>query len=65
MTKHADDDPVTVGFDSSRNISFNGEGEELGVTWGQWRAMSEEQRNATISDFVFELIDVFVEDDEE
>lgn len=64
MSKHADDEQVTYGYDSSRNVTFRGEGEELGVTWGEWRAMSQKERDDLLDQTVWELIDLYVEDEE-
>lgn len=64
MDKHADDEQVTVGYSASSNISFNGEGQELGFTWGEWRAMSEKQRTDELTNHLWTLVDLYVEDDE-
>lgn len=48
MPKHADDDEVLVGYESSHNISFHGKDDELGITWGEWRKLSEEQRTEDV-----------------
>jgi hypothetical protein len=61
MSEHADDDQVMVGYESSLNISFKGEGEELGYTWGQWRKMSEKARVDALTDYLWTLVDVYVE----
>jgi hypothetical protein len=63
--KHEDDEPVMYGYSSSRNISMRGSDEELGVTWGEWREMSDKQRADAIQETVNELIDVWVEADED
>ena len=67
MPKHADDDPVMVGYDSNRNITFNNEHsrDELGYTWGEWRGMSDAERDGTLKDYLFELVEVFVVDQED
>lgn len=59
-----DDDPVMFGFDSSRNISFRGEGGS-GLTWGEWRKMNRAEKDDVIQDFVNSLIDVYVVGDED
>lgn len=64
MMKHNDDDEVTVSYSSSRNISFHGEGESIGITWGDWREMSEKQRNEELDEFLYDLVDISVDDDE-
>lgn len=61
---HADDDPVLVGFSSSRNASMHGKHEELGLTWGEWRAMTESERDDLMQEYVNELIDAHVEREE-
>jgi hypothetical protein len=60
---HADDEQVTYGYESSRNISFSGKGEYLGVTWREWRAMSEEERTSLLTDTLWELAQVYVENE--
>ena len=64
MPKHADDEPVVYGYGSSRNISMRGEG-ELGFTWGEWRVMDEDARREFLNEIVFELVEVYVKDDED
>ncbi len=61
---HADDEPVTYGYGSSANITFRGEGIELGVTWGEWRAMPERERNQLLNEKLWELAQIYIEDDE-
>jgi hypothetical protein len=66
--KHADDEPVMVGYSSGRNISFRNnykEGDELGVTWGEWREMSRAEQNEIINEYLNNLVDVWVIDDED
>lgn len=65
MPKHDDNDPVLVGYDSSRNVTFNGQHEELGYTWGDWREMTQKERDDTLEQYLWELVDVYVEDNEE
>jgi hypothetical protein len=67
VPKHNDDDPVMVGYASSKNISFrnsSSKGEELGVTWGEWREMTEKERDEVIEEYVNELVQVWVLEDE-
>jgi hypothetical protein len=65
MPKRADDDLVMVGYASSKNISFRSQQpEELGPTWGEWREMTEAQKDEAFSEYLFNLVDVWVEDDE-
>ena len=66
MTKHADDDQVMVGFSSNRNISMRSHRpEELGYTWGDWREMSQDERHEAMNEYIHELVEAWVEDDEE
>ena len=62
--RHADDDPVLFGYSSSENVTFNGENEESGYTWGQWRAMTEDEQVKARTDFLWTIAEVYVEDDE-
>lgn len=62
MPKHADHEEVEVRYASSRNITFNGT-DSLGITWGDWREMSEKERDNTVAEFLFNLVDVSVVDD--
>jgi hypothetical protein len=66
MPKHADDDPVMVGFSSSRDAQFNSRhgADELGYTWGDWRKMSADEQADAISGYLHDLVEVWVEDDE-
>ncbi|BAL87345.1 hypothetical protein AMIS_21250 [Actinoplanes missouriensis 431] len=66
MPKHADSDPVKVGYSSSRDAQFNSRNgaDELGYTWGEWRAMSRDQQADALTEYVFTLVDVWVEEDE-
>lgn len=65
MTKHNDDDPVILEYSSSTNISFHGE-TAVGITWSEWREMSDTEKNEAITDVVFNgLIDVNVAGDED
>ena len=60
---HEDSDPVTVSYASSKNISFHGKGIETGYTWGDWREMSQADRDAAIDDVVWDLIEISVDGD--
>lgn len=66
MTKHADDEPVMFGYSSGHNITFNNKDgrDESGYTWGEWRKMSDKDREDTLQEYLNELVDVFVQDDE-
>ena len=66
MSRHNDDDPVLVGYESSVNISMRShEPEELGVTWGEWREMNIKGRREVMNEYVHNLVDAWVEDDED
>jgi hypothetical protein len=56
-----------VGYDSPHNITFNNElsPDELGYTWGQWRDMSDAERGDILRNYMFELVEVFVVDQED
>lgn len=63
--KHNDDDPVMARYASSRNISFCSRGgEELGITWGEWREMSDREQSEILQEYMNELVDVWIEEDE-
>lgn len=62
MAEHKDEEQVTFGYASSKNITFHGKGLELGVTWGEWREMSEKAQAETINEAVWELVDIWVEE---
>lgn len=64
MSQHNDDDPVIFGYESSYNISFRGE-EESGYTWGEWRKMTDSQKNAALDEHVWTLVDLYVKDEDE
>jgi ribosomal protein L29 len=38
--------------------------DEIGYTWGEWREMSEEERERELQDIVNELVEVYIVDDE-
>ncbi len=66
MPKHADDEPVMVSYAASSNITFKSrEPEELGPTWGEWREMNDKEKNEAFTDYLFNLVDVWVEGDED
>lgn len=64
--KHADSDPVLFGYSSSRNVTFQsrGGGDDSCYTWGEWRAMSSAQQNEIVQEYVNDLVQVWVEEDE-
>lgn len=63
MTKHEDNDDVILGYASSANITFRGE-LYVGYTWGEWREMSQKEKDEAVDEVLYELVDVWVEDDE-
>jgi hypothetical protein len=65
MPKHADDEPVTVSYSASSNIKFHGSGEELGYTWGEWRMLSRKEQDDALTEFLFALVDVSIDEEEE
>lgn len=56
---HADDDPVVFGYASTVNISFSG-AIESGYTWGDWREMSEADKDAARQEFIYDTLGVEV-----
>jgi hypothetical protein len=66
MAKHDDDDPVMMGYGAFSNITFHHPegGRESGYTWGDWREMSQESKDEAIQDFLNELVEVWVLDEE-
>lgn len=66
MPKHADDDPVLFGYSSDYNAGFEDRhGDERGISWGEWRAMSPTERSRAMQEYVNELVEVFVVDQED
>lgn len=65
MPKHADDEPVTFSYESSHNITFHGEREELGYTWGDWRAMTPKERADVLNETLWSLAQVSIDDNED
>ncbi len=65
MPKHDDNEPVMVGHSSSRYSGARSqEPEELGYTWGEWRALTEDEQRNAIDDYRAELMGVWIEGDE-
>lgn len=62
MPKPHDNDPVMVSYSAMSNISFRGE-DELGYTWGEWRQMDKPAQDEAVSEFLFQLVDVYVKED--
>lgn len=60
---HNDADEVEVRYESSRNITFRGT-DTLGITWGDWRQMSRDEQDEALTEWLFDLVDVGVVDDE-
>jgi hypothetical protein len=63
MPKNHDDAPVILGYGAASNISFRGE-RETGYTWGEWRTMTDAERDQAIDEVVYELVEVYVLDEE-
>lgn len=62
MPEHADTDPVTFSYSSPRNISFRGS-DGVGYTWGEWREMTQEERDEALDEAVYgNLIDVSIDE---
>lgn len=59
----SDDSPVEITYSSSRNITFHGT-DEIGYTWGEWREMSEAERDEAVQEYVNELVEVYVKGDQ-
>lgn len=64
--KHADDEPVLFSYSSNWNISFDNRHspDESGYTWGDWRKMSQASRDEAVQDYLNELVEVYVVEDE-
>lgn len=66
MPRHSDDDPVLFGYSSDYSVGFEDRhGDDRGVTWGEWRAMTATEQQAVMQEYVNELVEVFVVDGEE
>jgi hypothetical protein len=63
MPKNDDDAPVILGYGAASNISFHGK-RETGYTWGEWRTMTDAERDQAIDEVVYELVEVYVLDEE-
>jgi hypothetical protein len=64
MPKHEDDDPVMVGHSSGRyHGARSQEPEELGYTWGDWRAFTEAEQLGALNEYRAGLMDVWIEDE--
>lgn len=57
-----DDKPLYFTYESSRNVTFHGR-DESGYTRGEWRGLSDEEKARALEEFLFELVDVYVDDD--
>ena len=67
MSKHNDDDPVLVEYSSFKNITFNnrGQADDLGYTWSEWRELTATERKDAIDEYLYNLVEVVIIDDEE
>lgn len=54
---------VKLGYESSSNITFHGE-IDTGYTREEWDDLTEADRREHLTDAVFELVDIYVKDDE-
>lgn len=59
MPKHADDEPVIFGYSAMSNFSFHGK-RDSGYTWGEWRGMSEREKDEAFNNFTFETLGVSI-----
>jgi len=60
--KHEDHEEVELRYSSNQNITFNGT-LYPGYTWGEWRELTEEQRDTAIENELWELVDIYVDAD--
>lgn len=58
-----DNEPVIFGYGSSKNVTFSGS-DESGYTKGEWREMSQKDRDDALQEWLNELVDVYVKDGE-
>lgn len=58
------DEPVLLGYGSSRNISFRGE-IETGYTRAEWATMDEDERDEVTAELLANLVDYWVVDEPE
>lgn len=58
-----DDKQATYQYSSDYNISMQGEG-GLEMTKGEWRRLSQEERDAVIQEILNDLVEVWVDGDE-
>jgi hypothetical protein len=65
MMTHDDDDSVIFSWAASSNISFTGT-DESGYTWGDWRKMTDAQKDEAYAEFIFQGlgVEINVEEDE-
>jgi hypothetical protein len=65
-TRPDDDEPVIFGYAASCNISFRGQ-EDSGYTRGQWREMTEIERQEAYEEFLYDNlgVEIFLVADED
>lgn len=64
MPRHNDNDPVVVSYEASSNITFHGT-DEIGFTWEEWRELTSKEREQEIDEYLYQLVDLYIEDDED
>lgn len=52
-----DDEPMVWHFESSMNITFGGKADS-GITKGEWRQMSEEEKHQFMDDYIYDLVSI-------
>jgi hypothetical protein len=56
------EDKVRVGYSSASNITFRGS-DTLPCTYEEWDEMTGPQQDQVLAEFLFGLVDVYVEDE--
>lgn len=54
---------VRYGYSSNTNISFNGT-VDTGYTREEWEDLSDDAKNRTLDELIYELVDLFELDDD-
>lgn len=60
MTENKGDDEVMFCYESSRNITFHGK-DGSGYTKDEWRKMSESDQDEALREYLYDLVDVYVD----
>lgn len=58
----ADDEEVVLGYASNQNITFRGE-VYTGYTWGEWRQMTDQEKEDAYTELVWDLVELWEIDD--